>query len=965
MRSSLYFFILGFLTLISCKHSFEEECIDTDLVMDMARVCFIPEICGETKTCLNVDDRRIDNMNVYAYRNGMLEAEAYGTAGSQLVLNLSTGCTYNIYAVANMGRIAARQDEKTFVDEFKYVIGSISDLSALMPMVCVNRNVHISRSVRNMRLSMERLAAKIVLSVDRTSLLRGLQVKSVRLCQSASVVYPFKWEGNGGSRVQSKKETIVGDYATASDVTKLNSGGEVMFYTLENCQGVLLPENDDPFRKVPQMMNGKDNLCTYLEVKCSFDESGVLGGDVSYRIYLGLDDCTSFDLPGNSCIRVSLNLTEDGLRRISWKVDADVVVLDAYLRGTIVSGMHRMSELYVGEKLLYEVHLSDELLDYLGGDASGCSLSLVNDGKVVDGILSGKLQGVDGVYRTEILCTEEVSGELYLIDLQGRKIACADRNVRIDAPYVVLSEYSFHLDDSPVEQFSRIPECEVNGQDVRLYLYLTDALGYNLNGCSSYGFDSSLFMFYDGGCVGGNVVLNSVSASLAKLEALEGNAVASLDISCHNDGSNHQENCILSEIYSGERTGIIEICEAHTGISEQCGFSVGIPQISLTLVDNGWAGYHSSQLSVKVENPSNLPVNVSAWQLIVTNTMGGAVDSGYGEANLQIDKLDYITGEYYNESAPLYGAYSSFRSERNAYGDNAVKEGNYLIYPLHDISTNDLIKAANYAGMGNEGMINMIDATLSGYGLRREDVVLTDSVSDGTAEFEQMYDGSGVWKYLGTNLYTDESFVSCSGSWNHDYPYVSPLTLDRMMGRYLDAGSVQVYNLYDELSGRVSVMTFSGMGHQYGLTLGFKYSGKMNGYVKTYPSGTWFGSQDNYCAVEFSHQKSGVPLKMSGQFVWADDGELKVAMDKIYSFSYKDSPNAFGSDSYMHKAHPTSVDLSIKMKVEGDNARELYPYYLRWEEDYLLYYHEQEAVNYKCILNSIDRSYSISVVRPG
>jgi hypothetical protein len=111
-------------------------------------------------------------------------------------------------------------------------------------------------------------------------------------------------------------------------------------------------------------------------VDCEFDGSGFLEGDVRYRIYLGLDDCTSFDVPGNSSINISLMLTGDGLNAVSWKVNADVSVRDGYFSGEMVKGMHAMDDLYVGEVFLYEVSYSDELISSYQQSASSTAMSI-------------------------------------------------------------------------------------------------------------------------------------------------------------------------------------------------------------------------------------------------------------------------------------------------------------------------------------------------------------------------------------------------------------------------------------------------------------------------------------------------------------------------------------------------------------------------------------------------------------
>ena len=970
-RISLILLVL--LSAVSCVFEIVEEPEMGQSESDVVKVTFSPEVCpsnmealpGMTKSSISPDEDLINDINVFAYMGGLLVAQTYSVDVHDVVLDLPIGCVCDIYAVANMGKINALADETTFLEKFSYALGDMSDLHRCMPMACFSENVYVGKSTRSLTLMLERLVAKFVLSVEKESLLEGLCVNSVRMLQCASVVKPFKWIGNGGSRAESVREIIEGDHATDSDLARLNSGKAIVFYALENCQGVLLPNNTDPFLKTPQLFAAKRGLCTYFDIVCSFDGTGLLGGDVTYRIYAGLDDCKSFDVPGNSCINISLALTDEALKRVSWKVKADVYVMDGYARGRVLQGRHGMSELYMGEKFLYQVEISDELLEYLGGNAAGCSLGFVRSGEDPSGTgLSIEDVSIEGnVLTAEILCDDPASGELYLYSPNGDPIGCLERNVVVNLPKVVVSKYAGWDTDEPVEGLTFIPECEVNGTSVQVYVYFTDAQGYNLNGAGSYGFESGLFVLRDGGALAGSVPVRSVSASFLMLPDGSGGAAASMNVSCRNDGSDHDANLLLSEIYALEKSLLMNVVEANSGIEAEVGIGLCIPAVGLALVDNGWAGYHDTQLSVVVDNPSNLPLDVSVWQLMSTYTAAGPSDPEYVEDNLHLDHIQYMTGEYYNGEPPYYASYSGFYSERNADGDRFLSDGSLLVYPLWGISTDDIIKAVNYGGRKGKQMIHLLDARLAGgRKFRVGDLVLHDNVSDGSSTYDYLYYSGESWNYKGATLYTGGQQVAGSGTWTHDYPNVAPLTLDRLYARYHQDGDACVEFMYAPNYGKLTVATYAGEGDQYDLTLSLAYEGTMDGYVKTYPKGTWYSAQDNYCSVDFAHEKSGVPLTVSGQYVWADDGQLKAAMSGIYDFSYKDSPKPLGADSYLHKAHPTEVHMNINLLVEGDNGVELYPYYTRWKYDFLEFYHIQEETTYECSVNAEAPGYFLTVV---
>lgn len=921
-------------------------------------VSFHIESAALSKSSIAPDENRIYDYNIYAFRDGLLAGEAYVTGDSAAMLCLTAGCSYNIYAVANMGQIDADVRERDFISLFSYSVNDMNELSEALPMFCSRQGLYIGGGTPSIYLDMQRLVSKLSFSIDKDALLEGLQVSSVRLCQCASVVRPFKWNGRGGSRAETTADIISGDYATSDDLYRLNAGEDIVFYALENCQGILLPDNDDPSLKTPQMVDEKDGLCTYLEVSCVFGPDGMLNGEVDYRIYLGLDSVSSFDLPGNSCVNVMLWLTNDGLKEVSWKVDADVSVRDGYANGRISQGLHSVSDLYVGEKVLYEVVLADELLEYCGGDAGGCSMSFMQDGVLSDNLVVAGLQADGNVLQCELHCRGVVPshkpGELYLYDPDGKCIGCLEDRIVVKVPRMAFAEYPTWSDPEPVERLAILPEMEINGSPAKLYLYLVDDNGYNLNGSGSYGFDSSLFEYDVLGAGYGNSVVNGIKADyVIPGKDVPGGAAADISVYCENGGTDYVNNRILPEIYSASGSISVEIGELCFGLSDVVKIGCLIPPICLTLVDNGWAKYHDCQLSVIVENISNLPVDVCVCQLIATHMSYGAVDEEYVEKNLVLTPVHYITGEFYNGAPPIYGSVSSFCTEINT-----------SVYPLTGISTDDIIKAVNYDKRGPSQMIHLIDATVAGHKIRNGDLKFVDQVSDGSSVYDYMYYSPDAWKYSGAMLSSGGVPISDSRTWLYEYPNLSAGGLCSMYDRFICDGTIEMSVDYDSDYEKVGLSAQSSGGWHDGLALAIDYDGVVNGYVKTYPKGTWYSSEDNYCSVELNDVVTGVQLPSDGSVVWADEGKLKEAIGWIYEFSYLDSPRPLGSNSYLHRAHPTDFELSVSYRVEGNNGKNLYPVNFDWNFAAINYYHEQDDKNYKCALSVDNEAFSVVVVSP-
>ena len=69
-----------------------------------------------TKSSIDVDEDKLSDINLYAYRDGRLEEEIYiGNMPHEAEMVLSGKYEYEIYALANTGRIRAPEDEQELV----------------------------------------------------------------------------------------------------------------------------------------------------------------------------------------------------------------------------------------------------------------------------------------------------------------------------------------------------------------------------------------------------------------------------------------------------------------------------------------------------------------------------------------------------------------------------------------------------------------------------------------------------------------------------------------------------------------------------------------------------------------------------------------------------------------------------------------------------------------------------------
>ncbi len=274
---------------------------------------------SDVRSSLSVQEDQVKNVNLFAYCDGTLDNGVYSDGSTGIVMELQKDKTYNIYALANMGRISAPSDEED-MKAMKCEFASISDFSDNgLPLASVTElgPDDIGGSVV---IFVRRLVAKVNFAID-TDELSGLSVTSVRIMQGALDVSPF-------SSASAATTVADGDYASSKDITSVNNGGTASFYVLENCQGVLLPNNTDQWSKVPDNIPDKADLCTYIEVGADFDGTSGILGSVIYRFFLGQDNITDFNVYRNTESTVTLKVTSDGLEETSWRIDNSGIVYE-------------------------------------------------------------------------------------------------------------------------------------------------------------------------------------------------------------------------------------------------------------------------------------------------------------------------------------------------------------------------------------------------------------------------------------------------------------------------------------------------------------------------------------------------------------------------------------------------------------------------------------------------------------
>ena len=180
------------------------------------------------------------------------------------------------------------------------------------------------------------LFAKLSFTVDHTGLDGNLndgyfKNRKVYLRQANPVIFPF-----------ASKNVLSGE-SIGADCDEAMTNGHSETYTLyvpENCQGDLLSTTDPALKSAdnPALSNVKDKL-TYIEFQGTVNPSNVYAaqigysGNVTYRFYLGSDNCKNFDVEGGKDYRVTMGFTVDKIFNPAplWRVETDSFTDGRYL----------------------------------------------------------------------------------------------------------------------------------------------------------------------------------------------------------------------------------------------------------------------------------------------------------------------------------------------------------------------------------------------------------------------------------------------------------------------------------------------------------------------------------------------------------------------------------------------------------------------------------------------------------
>lgn len=367
------------------------------------------------------DEERITDLNIFIFdENGSLERHVF--LGRNSLPSTKNGIEYRftwlrgkkcqVYACSNFGFDIAGISSTEDLKEYRYHLSYPDEYSRGVPMCGKSDITVIDNNNSIINVKMERLMAKISLSIDRRKLNKNISfnVRSVRIggCpKSAALFSPSAAEGSNDVFSNGYMKS----YSDADDLNideKTGISREVNVYMLENRQGNLLPDAKTEKDKILDSSDALSEVCSYIELKAEYKSDSLFTGPeeyLIYRFYLG-DAPSNFDVVRNCHYHITVVPSGSGIEEDSWRIDksnlyrygktAITVHPAKYLEGKVGEDLHIWAEVnpegarmeFGKEELEYDK--SRGIYDYtMDQDNHGVTLHLKSPGSGIVYIEAG------------------------------------------------------------------------------------------------------------------------------------------------------------------------------------------------------------------------------------------------------------------------------------------------------------------------------------------------------------------------------------------------------------------------------------------------------------------------------------------------------------------------------------------------------------------------------------------------
>lgn len=238
---------------------------------------------------------------------------------TRLIKNLK----YSFYAGVNFGYEMPDIKTITELKKYRYYLTYPDEYSHGMPMFGQAEHFIISKKNETIQLELERLMARISVTIDRRALKKDVKfiVKSIEVGNCPRSICPSE-----ASHAKNQSDLFgIGFIKSYVESDGLNIdlypgiSNEVNLYMFENMNGTKL-----------------SNVCSYIEIKAIYESEKyfTLPGDcLIYRFYIG-EEKNNYNIRRNTSYRFTVKPEADGLKEDSWRVDKSGLTKKG--KGTII-----------------------------------------------------------------------------------------------------------------------------------------------------------------------------------------------------------------------------------------------------------------------------------------------------------------------------------------------------------------------------------------------------------------------------------------------------------------------------------------------------------------------------------------------------------------------------------------------------------------------------------------------------
>ncbi len=404
MTKTLIKYIAGLYTISLLLSS----CISQDLAI-WSQECTLAISAAKIQTkSADPDENLISDINIFIFNDrdcleysGYFHTDNMAEIHGEYIISpkLLHNAIYSIYILANTGYSrTAEVNEKKDIEDISVYMAYPDEYNKGIPMCGSALDIKLKKGTIH-KITLERIMAKISVSIDRSRLDSGVTMlaKKLKIGGCPKTAYPFS-----NNTINNPDDIFTSGFCKSGEELKpLNESDcqEISVYMLENLQGDLLNGITDESDKILDESDPKSRICSYIELEIEYTSSthaSLPGKNLIYRFYLG-ESPENFDVRRNTHYHFLLIPEKDGLGESSWRVDQSgigsvtspymKIYPGNYIRGKIGEKHHIRCEYYphtakfdIGIREL-EYDKERGIYDYrLDDDGQGVTLTLKGRG---------------------------------------------------------------------------------------------------------------------------------------------------------------------------------------------------------------------------------------------------------------------------------------------------------------------------------------------------------------------------------------------------------------------------------------------------------------------------------------------------------------------------------------------------------------------------------------------------------